>query len=164
MTIMMKPGHLKGLVFLLLTLIFVFEQNKQSLVPSAPKNDLESCFQSLAGIFNHQLQCNSNNSTASSHGNQNNPMNVFVGCLEQSIKTMDSSCSAKVLDDPNTLLSLYKGNTILFSEENSELCKGIQDHLQQIGLGTTTVSRPEEPREKFFGCRAFVHEVLFCCT
>jgi len=185
----MKPGHLRELAMILLLFVSILFLGQNNAVPSSSSThntntDSESsCFQSLAGVFHHKLVCNytnnNNNSTTASStaaadgdgqkkkkSNQSNPLDVLVGCLEHSPTTtsmMDPSCSSKIAD-PNTFLSIYKGGTVLFSQENSLLCKDLQDHLLGIDLGTIEVPRPWEPRQAFFGCRAFVHDVMLCCS
>lgn len=162
---MKKPRNLKAIAFVLFVLILVCGQWQSGLstitfISTADYFSVSSCVQSIAGVFkHHEMKCNS---TASIKNGQN-PMDVFMGCLEETLKISDPSCS-EINISPTTLLSLFKGNTILFSQENSILCQSIQDHLIRIGLGTFNASRPEEPREKFFGCRAFIHDVMFCCT
>jgi len=168
------------ILLLFVSILFLGQNNavpSSSSTHNTNTDSESSCFQSLAGVFHHKLVCNytnNNNSTESAvaadgggqKNNNKNPLDVLLGCLEKSPTTtmmMDPSCSSKIAD-PNTFLSIYKGGTVLFSQENSLLCKDLQDHLLGIDLGTIEVPRPWEPRQAFFGCRAFVHDVMFCCT
>lgn len=131
--------------------------------PSFSESSMQSCFQSVAKAMNYNFQCTGKSLQSTSQ----NATNVLLGCLETSLNSWNRpSCSSSLFRsmDPKTLLSLYQDTTVVFGNEDVELCRNVQDQLHQMGLGTINVSRPEDAQFLFFSCEAYVHNVMFCCS